>query len=148
MLTSLLHVKGIGPATAEKLVAAGIPSAEALAEASLDELSAVPGFGDFRAGQIIAHARQLIDDTGEGKNKKSPSGEASPAKNEKDKAIMQKAKSKKKAKKKKKIDKNKKAEKKQGKREKKKKEKLTKDKAKKGKGKKSGSKKKAKKKKK
>ena len=61
MPTSLTQVKGIGPATARQLLSAGIPSAEALAEATLEQLTMLPGFGPFRAAQILENARQLMD---------------------------------------------------------------------------------------
>jgi NAD-dependent DNA ligase len=60
MPTSLNLVKGIGPATAERLTAAGLATVEDLAVATPEQLEAVPGFGEFKAKQVITHARQLV----------------------------------------------------------------------------------------
>ncbi len=62
MPTFLTLVKGIGPATAEKLATAGLTTAEDLAATTPEQLGAVPGFGEFRAKQVIAHARQLASE--------------------------------------------------------------------------------------
>lgn len=62
MPTSLIPVKGIGPATAEKLATAGLANVEDLAATTSEQLGAVPGFGEFRAKQVIAHARQLASE--------------------------------------------------------------------------------------
>jgi hypothetical protein len=61
MPTSLLQVKGIGPATAERLKAAGFTTAEQLAVATVRELTDIPGFGAFRAKQVLASARQVAE---------------------------------------------------------------------------------------
>ncbi|MFH1984334.1 MAG: helix-hairpin-helix domain-containing protein [Pseudomonadota bacterium] len=60
MPISILMVKGIGPAAAEKLTAAGFATAEDLAVTTDEKLSAVEGFGASRARQVIAHALQLV----------------------------------------------------------------------------------------
>jgi NAD-dependent DNA ligase len=60
MTTPILDVKGIGPATAERLSAAGITTAEALAATTVRELADIPGFGAIRAKQIIAQALQAV----------------------------------------------------------------------------------------
>ncbi len=73
MPTSLLQVKGIGKATAEKLARAGIPTAEDLASMSPEQLAALPGFRAFTAKQIIANARELLTEASE------PSATAQPA---------------------------------------------------------------------
>lgn len=62
MPTFLTLVKGIGPATAEKLATAGLATAEDLAATTPEQLGALPGFGEFRAKQVIAHARQLASE--------------------------------------------------------------------------------------
>jgi hypothetical protein len=59
MPTALLHVKGIGPATADTLTDAGITTVDQLAALTPEQLADVPGFGEARARQVIAHARQL-----------------------------------------------------------------------------------------
>ena len=134
MPTSLNLVKGIGPATAGKLAAAGLNTAEDIAAATPEQLAEVPGFGKFRAKQVIAHARQLV----------APAATASiRSKDEKPSVGKKRVANSRKGKSSKKSDSKKKDEKKKGK-----KRKLKKDKGKKDKGKKTGAKKKAKKKKK
>jgi nucleotidyltransferase/DNA polymerase involved in DNA repair len=139
MPTSLNRVKGIGPATAEKLEAAGLKSAEALAAATPEQLADVSGFGNLRAKQVIGHARQLVTeavpDSAERSGANPSSGKKKAAKSKQGKSS-------------KKRGAEKKNEKKKGKPRKLKKEKAKADKVKKDKGKKSGKKKKAKKKKK
>ena len=61
MSTPLTDVSGIGPSTAEILQAHGIESAEALATASISEITAVPGFSDFRATRVQEAAAALLD---------------------------------------------------------------------------------------
>jgi nucleotidyltransferase/DNA polymerase involved in DNA repair len=65
MHNPLLQVKGVGPATAEHLAAAGITTIEALAAVTVEQLAGFPGFGDLRARQVIAHAEALLADTAE-----------------------------------------------------------------------------------
>jgi predicted RecB family nuclease len=60
MSTPLTNIKGIGPSTAEDLQAHGIESTEDLANASVSEISAVPGFGAVRAQQIKEAAAALL----------------------------------------------------------------------------------------
>jgi len=144
MPTSLNLVKGIGPATAEKLAAADLKTAEDLATTTPEQLANVPGFGKLRAKQVIANARQLVT---EGVPDPIQSGDTKPVAGKKNAAKN------KKPKKSKKSQSKKKAGKKKGKPDKLKKEKGKTDKGKKGKGKKgkdkkTGSKRKAKKKKK
>lgn len=54
-------VKGIGPATAAALRAAGFDSVAAAAEADLEELVAIPGVGRARATRVIAAANSEVD---------------------------------------------------------------------------------------
>jgi predicted flap endonuclease-1-like 5' DNA nuclease len=49
MGTPLTNVRGIGESTARDLQAHGIMTCEDLANASIEEISAVPGFGPARA---------------------------------------------------------------------------------------------------
>jgi hypothetical protein len=58
--TALVNVNGVGAATALKLIDAGIPTAGALAEASPDVVSAIPGLGGARAAGVIAAAKALV----------------------------------------------------------------------------------------
>lgn len=138
MPTSLNLVKGIGPATAEKLADAGVASAEDLAASTPDQLAAVPGFGESRAKQVIAHARQLVTAASPaavvGIDAKPTAGKKGADKSKTGKAS-------------KKSESKKKVEKKKGKKDKLKKNKSKVEKGKKEKSKKVGEKKKARKKK-
>ena len=139
MPTSLNLVKGIGPATAVKLAAAGVTTAEDLAAATTEQLAAVPGFGEFRAKQVIANARQLVT---AGSPEPVVSNDAKPTVRKKGAEKGKKGKTSKKSESKNKV------EKKKGKKDKLKKDKGKEEKGKKEKGKKTGEKKKTKKKKK
>ena len=48
---------GVGEKTVAKLVDAGFPTREAVAEATVDQLSGIPGIGEKTAGKILAAAR-------------------------------------------------------------------------------------------
>lgn len=61
MSTPLTAVSGIGPAAAGLLEKHGIASAEQLAQATVEELTKVPGFGTSRATTVIAAARAALD---------------------------------------------------------------------------------------
>lgn len=56
----ITDVKGIGPATAGILAQHGIKTVRALATASLSKLMTIPGFNEFRAGQVNFNARSLL----------------------------------------------------------------------------------------
>ena len=56
---TLTQVAGIGPATARLLAANGLTSVAAIANASIAEIAAVPGFGPTRAAAIKQAAQQL-----------------------------------------------------------------------------------------
>ena len=103
MPTSVLQVKGIGPATAEKLAAAGFTSAEDIADASYEQLTAVPGFAESRARQIIANARLRLADVApmvvEPAVAKKAAGKAITGKSKSDRALKKKKSKKKKTKK-------------------------------------------------
>lgn len=60
MTISILEVKGVGPSTAEHLSAAGINTVEALAALTVKQLVGFPRFGEFRARQVIEHAKELL----------------------------------------------------------------------------------------
>lgn len=60
MATSILEVKGIGPATAKVLAENGINSAELLATAKLGTIMAIPGFSEARAEKTIAAAKDAV----------------------------------------------------------------------------------------
>lgn len=59
MATSLLEVKGIGPASVKLLAETGINSAEDLADAKLGRVIAIPGFSELRANRVMQAARDL-----------------------------------------------------------------------------------------
>jgi hypothetical protein len=63
MATPTTSVPGIGKASAFALAQHGIRSAEELAAADAEALSAVPGFGANRAAAAIGSARKLIAST-------------------------------------------------------------------------------------
>jgi len=77
--TPLTAISGIGPATAARLEAAGIASAEALIAAPPELLAGLPGFVPARAERVLAAARNLIatpapaDDGSGGKKRKKKS---------------------------------------------------------------------------
>ena len=144
MPTSLTRVKGIGPASAEKLTSAGIPTAEALAAATPEQLAAVPGFGPLRAGQILENARLAISAIDQTTDAVLPVEETATVEEKKTEAQKDKTTSKKKAGKKKKTKSDKKADQKQKKKSKQKKEKKTSSKVKKDEAKKKAKKKKKK----
>lgn len=58
--TPLENVSGIGPSTADALVAAGIDSAEKLVASDLETLSAVEGIGKATAKKIVAAAKEAV----------------------------------------------------------------------------------------
>lgn len=60
MPTALTSISGIGPAAAELLKQHGFKSAEAIAKATVEQLSAVPGFGEIRSKNTIKAASELV----------------------------------------------------------------------------------------
>jgi transcription termination/antitermination protein NusA len=65
---SLLKIPGIGEATAERLMNAGLKSAAMLAAVDAEQLAAIPGVGEKTAAIWIQEAGKIIDqETGEGK---------------------------------------------------------------------------------
>lgn len=86
MATSILEVKGIGPATAKTLSEHNINSAEELATAKLGTIMAIPGFSEIRAGKAIAEAKKAGSKTTLAPApEKAPTKKAAPAKNKKPK---------------------------------------------------------------
>ncbi len=111
MKSQITDVRGIGPSTARALEAQGFRTVAALAKAKINKVSAVQGFAEIRAAEVIAAAVALLAEAGaaqaaENADKPSPG---------KKKAAEQK---KKKDKNKKKIGKDKKMEKKKNKKKK------------------------------
>jgi len=73
MKAAITDISGIGPAAAAALGEQGFGSLKALARASAEQVSAVPGFSDARAQKVIAAAAELL---GAGNAGKAPSGAA------------------------------------------------------------------------
>ena len=61
MSTPLTAVSGIGPAAAGLLEKHGIATVEQLVQASIDDLTQVPGFGPARAATVLGAARDVLD---------------------------------------------------------------------------------------
>ena len=56
----ITDITGIGPAAAAALAEQGFSSLKALAKASVEQVSAVPGFSAARAQKVIAAAAELL----------------------------------------------------------------------------------------
>jgi predicted RecB family nuclease len=67
MKAQLTDVRGVGPTTASALKAQGVRTVAALAKASVDKVTAAPGFGETRAVEVIAAATALLAAAGEPK---------------------------------------------------------------------------------
>jgi hypothetical protein len=96
MKPTITDITGIGPAAAAALAEHRLGSLKALARASVEKVSAVPGFSAARAQKVIAAAAELLASTTE---TTSPD---KPAKTRKDKKRKDKKKKDKKKKKNKK----------------------------------------------
>ena len=128
MSTPIRQVKGIGLFTEQALASAGITSVESLAEATIEQLVSVPGFGPKRAELVIEKARQLMADVTSELRQERPDEVSSPVdlahrEEKKKKTEIQKGKDKQKGKPKDKKKKKDKKDKSQKKKEKKGKEK-------------------------
>ena len=71
MKPAIIDIPGIGPAAAEALAEHRIRGLASLARASVEKISAVPGFSEARAERVIAAAAELL----------AASGATPPAKN-------------------------------------------------------------------
>jgi len=60
----ITDISGIGPAAAETLAEHRIKSLAGLARASVEKISAIPGFSEARAAKIIAAAAELLTASG------------------------------------------------------------------------------------
>ncbi len=124
MSTSILEVRGIGPASANMLAEGGITTAEELAVQKVGQVTSIKGFSAIRAKQAIDAAKELlkakqISPAPEPKpEKKSPSKKKAKEKSKEKKKAKSKAKS---SKKDDKTDKKTKKNKKSGKNQKSKK---------------------------
>jgi len=58
--TALTDIPGIGEATAATLQAGGLKTAEDVAAAAIEDITAVPGFGYTRAARIRSLAKELV----------------------------------------------------------------------------------------
>jgi Holliday junction resolvasome RuvABC DNA-binding subunit len=83
MKPAIIDIPGIGPAAAAALAEHSIKTLTDLAKASVETISAVPGFSEARATRVIDAARDLLPapaetipekDTGSGKEKKGGKG--------------------------------------------------------------------------
>ena len=59
---NITDISGIGDATAQQMRTHGIDSVEAVAQASIEQLAAVPGIGAARAAALREAARRLLRD--------------------------------------------------------------------------------------
>ena len=57
----ITDISGIGPAAAEVLAEHRIRTVASLARASVEKITAVPGFSEARATRVIAAATELLD---------------------------------------------------------------------------------------
>lgn len=62
MKPTIIDIPGIGPAAAEALAEHRIKTLAGLAHASVEKVSAVPGFSEARATKVIAAAKALLPD--------------------------------------------------------------------------------------
>ncbi|MGH8555932.1 MAG: helix-hairpin-helix domain-containing protein [Methylococcales bacterium] len=60
MKDEITEVKGVGPSTASVLARHGIKTVRDLAEASVPQLIAIPGFNEFRARQVKFNAESVL----------------------------------------------------------------------------------------
>lgn len=74
---NITDISGIGNATARLLKTHGIASVEAVAQASIEQLVAVPGVGERRAAALRESARRLLPDAFAGAE--SPEAVSTPA---------------------------------------------------------------------
>ena len=74
---NITDVSGIGDATAQQLKTHGFDSVEDVAQASIEQLAAVPGIGEGRAAALRESARGLLPEATAGKQ--SPEAVPAPA---------------------------------------------------------------------
>ena len=70
----ITDISGIGPAAEATLAEHGFTSLKALARATVEQLAAVPGFSEARAGKVISAASDLLPPDGDSKDKKDKRG--------------------------------------------------------------------------
>ena len=64
MKPAIIDIPGIGPAAVAALAEYRIKSLASLARASVEKISAIPGFSEARATQVIAAAAELLAASG------------------------------------------------------------------------------------
>jgi len=64
MKPAIIDITGIGPAAAATLAEHRIRTVASLAKASVETISAIPGFSEARAAQVIAAAAELLGTPG------------------------------------------------------------------------------------
>ena len=123
MTLSILDVHGIGQATSVVLAENGFKTVGDLANATITQLVATPGFSEIRAAQVINDARSLVasaDQVDTPAKVKSPAKDIKPTKSAKQPKKVKDKKKKKDSKKKKDQTKDKKEKKKKSKKKSKK----------------------------
>lgn len=100
-MTAITSIKGIGPSSARLLQENGFSSLKDIAEASIEKLQTIPGFGAIRAGLIIEEAIRLLKEQNAG-SPSSPSPSPAQTAPHVSTSVPEKDKKKKKGKKKKK----------------------------------------------
>ena len=76
MKPAIIDIPGIGPAAAEALAEHRIRGLVSLARASVEKVSAVPGFSEARAARVIAAAAELLAASGTTQSAKDTGGES------------------------------------------------------------------------
>ena len=69
---NITDISGIGDATAQNMKAQGLDSVEAVAQATVEQLVAVPGIGTARAAALKGSARRLLAEADAGTGAPSP----------------------------------------------------------------------------
>ncbi|MEN8204931.1 MAG: helix-hairpin-helix domain-containing protein [Pseudomonadota bacterium] len=64
MKPAIIDIPGIGPAAAETLAEHRIKGLVSLSKASIEQITAIPGFSEARAARVIAAATELLAESG------------------------------------------------------------------------------------
>ncbi len=64
MKPAIIDIRGIGPAAARVLAEHHIDSVDALVRSSIAQITAIPGFSEVRAANVIAEAADLLAASG------------------------------------------------------------------------------------
>ena len=98
MKPAIIDIAGIGPAAVKTLAEHGIRTLASLSKASIQKITAIPGFSEARAAQVIADSIELLAESGitpSAKEKKSAKKDKAGGKGKKDKKKKGKKKGKK-----------------------------------------------------